>query len=148
MIGISELRKLIENISDINAWEIRNVVNESYQLFYVSDSLETNRYVNTDEMSVTVYADSEGLRGSSAAVITSADDEESITGKLNAAVRKAKQALNPYYPLAEKTENLNRVSSEKQDLAGLAKDTADAVFAAEAHENSQLNATEIGRAHV
>ena len=32
MIGIVELKKLIENNSDISAWEIRNTVSESCQL--------------------------------------------------------------------------------------------------------------------
>ena len=147
MIGIVELKKLIENNSDISAWEIRNTVSESCQLFYVSESLETNRYVNTEEMSIAVYADVNDQRGSSTVIITSADDAESIAAKLQAAVIKAKQALNPYYPLAEKTENLNLLSDETKDLALLAKETADAVFAAEKDSDSQLNATEVFADH-
>ena len=147
MISISELKELLENTPEISAYEIRNTVNESYQLFYVMNALETNRSVNTEELTAEIYCDFEEYRGSSSVVITSADDAGSAADKLKAAVKKAKQAPNPYYPLAEKTENLHRVSEEKKDLAELARETADAVFAAEENQEAQLNATEVFADH-
>ena len=44
MMTINELKELIESNQDISAYEIRNTVNESYQLFYVMEELETNRW--------------------------------------------------------------------------------------------------------
>lgn len=147
MMTINELKELIESNKDISAYEIRNTVNESYQLFYVMEELETNRCVNAEETVAVVYTDSEGQRGSSSVVITSADDRETVTEKLKAAVRKASQAANPYYPLAEKTENIHTVSDGTCDLSLIARNTADAVFAAQAGSDAQLNATEIFADH-
>lgn len=147
MMTVNELKELIENNKDISAYEIRNTVNESYQFFYVMEELETNRCVNAEETVAVVYTDSEGQRGSSSVVITSADDRDTVTEKLKAAVRKAGQAANPYYPLAEKTENIHTVSDSTCDLSLIARNTADAVFAAQAGSDAQLNATEIFADH-
>ncbi len=143
MITVNDLKELLESNEAVSAYEIRRTVSGSCQLFYVMRELETNRTVQTEEISLTVYSDFDEYRGSSAVVVTSADDRESVAGKLAAAVVKARQAKNPYYPLAEKTADLCRVSGGKTDLAVLAKTTADAVFSAEGLENSRLNATEV-----
>lgn len=147
MMTINELKELIESNQDISAYEIRQSANASYQLFYVSEELETNRSVNTEDLTAVVYTEHEVLRGSSSVVITSADDRDSVTEKLKAAVRKAAQAYNPYYPLAEKTENIHAVSDKACDLSLIARNTADAVFAAEEGTDAKLNATEIFADH-
>ena len=147
MITVSELKDILTENNEISAYEIVGTVNESRQLFYVGRELETNRSVKTEELTAVVYVDFEEFRGSSTVVITSADDAGSAAEKLKAAVIKAKQAKNPYYPLVEKTENLNAVSASVQDLAQIAKETADAVFKGEEGAESQLNATEVFADH-
>ena len=147
MISVSELKDLLENNKDVSAYEIKDCVNESYQLFYVMRNLETNRCVNVEELRAEVYVDFDEFRGSSSVTVTSADDCESVSKKIAAAVEKAKKAKNPYYPLVSKSENLTKVSDGSCSLAENAKKAADAIFAGEGQENSQLNATEVFADH-
>ena len=147
MISVNEFKELLEKNSSVNAYEIKDRVNESFQLFYVMRNLETNRSVNVEELRAEIYVDFDEFRGSSSVTVTSADDLETVAKKIDDAIEKAKKAKNPYYPLVCKTENLTKISEKKQNLALNAKIAADAIFAGEGQENSQLNATEVFADH-
>ena len=147
MISVNEFKELLEKNSSVSAYEIKDRVNESFQLFYVMRNLETNRSVNVEELIAEIYVDFDEFRGSSSVTVTSADDLETVAKKIDEAIEKAKKAKNPYYPLVSKTENLTKISENKQNLALNAKIAADAIFAGEGQENSQLNATEVFADH-
>ena len=92
MISVNEFKELLEKNSSVSAYEIKDRVNESFQLFYVMRNLETNRSVNVEELIAEIYVDFDEFRGSSSVTVTSADDCETVAKKINDAVEKAKKA--------------------------------------------------------
>ena len=143
MMNIQEIKTILSEVEGISAYEIRETKTESRQLFYVLKDLETNRAVETTDTVVTLYKDFDGFRGSSSFALIAADNAETLKAKAAATLKKAEAARNPYYPLAEKSENLTRRLDSACDMTELAVKAADAIFAADVIEKSSLNATEI-----
>ena len=127
----------------ITDYEITIRDKDSRELFYVLDHLEINRAVNTKTVSVEVYVSDRKTTGSSNVIVTAADDEKSLKKKLSKAVSQAKAAKNAYYPLAEKTKNVDVKKEIKKDLNEIAMDVAKAVFKADVYRNGWINSTEI-----
>ena len=143
MIKVEEIRKLLAENPEVSAWEISETVNEGKQLYYVLKNLETSRAVNVEDIAVTVYHDFDGFRGSSSFTVTANDSEESIRSKIASCVSKAGQGKNPWYPLAEVSENICIRKQLDEPVIESIKKVADEVFSADHFENSSLNATEI-----
>lgn len=127
----------------ISDYELSIVNKDSRELFYVLDHLEINRAVKVETASVTVYVSNKKYTGTSTVAITAADNKKTLTDKLNKAVLKAKQAMNNYYPLAEKTTNIKDKKSSKRNLNDIASNVAKAVFKADKYKNGWINSTEI-----
>ena len=143
MIKVEVLEKLLQDNSQVSAYEIEQTDNEGRQLYFVLGKLETNRAVKVENISVTVYHDFDGFRGSSSFEVTASDNEESLKGKIADCVKKAAQVRNPYYPLAEKKENIHKEKKLEEPISASLKKVADAIFSADHFENSSLNATEL-----
>lgn len=116
---------------------------DSRELFYVLDHLEINRAVKTESTVINVYVSDKKTTGSSLVTVTSGDDEKSLNKKINDAIKKAKAAKNPYYPLPAKQESIIEKQDKKYDLNDIANNVAKAVFKADKYENGWLNSTEI-----
>ncbi len=143
MIRIEEIKELLAENKEVSAYEINQSVNEGKQLYFVGKRLETSRAVNVEEISVTVYHDFDQFRGSSGFSVTANDTRESVAGKIADCVVKATQGRNPYFPLAEKGENICIRKQLEEPVIDSLKKVADQVFAADHFENSSLNATEL-----
>ena len=139
----TQILKTLKANKNINSYELICTNKDSRELFYVLDHLEINRAVNTIKQVATIYANTKNKTGTSTVTITAADDEKSLTKKINEAARKAKAALNEYYPLVCKSKNINDVKEIKYDLNDIASNVAKAVFKADTYKNGWLNSTEI-----
>ena len=143
MINVDTLVTLLKCNSAISAYELTHFSKQSSELFFVGKGMELNRATNTEDINIVVYVDVDDKRGSSKVTVTSADDETSVNEKFNSAVKKAKTALNPFFPLAENQSIVNTKLQMEEDLNTTALKVADAIRKADCFQNGQLNATEI-----
>ncbi|MDO4459843.1 MAG: metallopeptidase TldD-related protein [Clostridia bacterium] len=140
---IELVKNILTETEDVSAYEIVKSHNDERQLYYVGKKLETNRAVSTQNITVRVYSDFDEKRGSSSFTIIASDDEASIRDKAKETVNKAKAAGNKWYPLPEKSGNINTSFKPENDLNTIALSVADAIFEADDFDGGQLNATEI-----
>ncbi len=143
MMKKSEILACLKANKNISAYELSILDKDSRELFYVLDHLEINRAVKVKTISIKVYVNDSKSTGVSTVVVTAADDAKSLSSKLTKAVSRAKAAKNPYYPLAEKKENLKDIKNDKKDLNEVATKVAKAVFKADVYKNGWINSTEI-----
>ena len=143
MMKKSEILTCLKANKNISAYELSIIDKDSRELFYVLDHLEINRAVKVKTVTVKVYVNDKKSTGVSSVVVTAADDVKSLASKLSKAVSRAKSAKNPYYPLAERKENLKDLKKTKKDLNEVAMKVAKAVFKADVYKNGWINSTEI-----
>lgn len=140
---INDIKKLLKANKSINDYVIEYSKKESSELFFVLKNLEINRATSTEDLAIRVYVDVKYKRGSSVVTVTSADDEKTLSKKINDAIKKAKNALNPYYPVASKQTSINNKVSLKESLNSIALKTADAILKADKYKDGWINSTEI-----
>ncbi len=143
MMKKNEILACLKANKNISAYELSIIDKDSRELFYVLDHLEINRAVKVKTVTVKVYVNDKKSTGVSSVVVTAADDVKSLASKLSKAVTRAKSAKNPYYPLAERKENLKDLKKTKKDLNEVATKVAKAVFKADVYKNGWINSTEI-----
>lgn len=138
----TEIIKLLKSNKDISDFELTIVDKDSSELYYVLKNLEINRSVKTKTTSINVYVDVKEFRGTSTIVVTAGDDVSSLTKKIKNAVKQAKNALNPYFPLTDKTENYKgkKINANLNEIASKA---AESVFKADVYKDGWINSTEI-----
>ena len=139
----NEIIKTIKANKKISDYELTIISKDSRELFYVLDHLEINRAVRIDSYTARIYVSDKKTTGTSLVMITAADDEKSLKIKLDRAVKQAKSARNQYYPLPEKTQNINDDKEDKRDLNLVASKVAEAVLKADHYRNGWINSTEI-----
>ena len=143
MMKLKDINKILKANKKISDYEIISSKKESSELFFVLKKLEINRATSTESISINVYVDSKDLRGSSTVLVTSADDERSFNKKVNDAIKKAKSALNKYYPLSCNQKKIDNKLSKTEDLNQLAKKVADAILKADHYKKGWINSTEV-----
>ena len=143
MMKKNEILSCLKGNKKISAYEVSIIDKDSRELFYVLDHLEINRAVKVKTTAITVYVSDAKTTGSSSITVTAADDLKSLNAKINAAVKKAASAKNPYYPLTAKTENIRNTKKGNQDLNEIATKVAKAIFKADVYKNGWINSTEI-----
>ena len=138
-----DILKCLKANKKLSDYQLISTNKDSRELFYVLDHLEINRAVKTTTNIITVYVSDKKTTGCSTITVTSGDDEKSLNKKINEAIKKAKAAKNPYYPLPDKEESIIEKDDKKYDLNEIANNVAKAVFKANKYENGWLNSTEI-----
>ena len=111
MMKKNEILSCLKGNKKISTYEVSIIDKDSRELFYVLDHLEINRAVKVKTTAITVYVSDAKTTGSSSITVTAADDLKSLNTKINAAVKKAVSAKNPYYPLTAKTENIRNTKN-------------------------------------
>ncbi len=139
----NDIIKILKENKKIADYELTVTEKKSRELFYVLKNLEINRATEITKNRITVYVDKKDKRGSTTIMITSSDDEKSVVKKVNDAVVKASQALNPYFPLQNKTVNIKEKCEFKEDLNEVALKIGNAVFKADVYKEGWINSTEI-----
>ena len=143
MMKLDKIISILDENAMIDDYVISLNRRKSSELFYAKKSLELNRFVEVESISVEIYVDHDEYRGSSNVVITAADNVSSFKRKLGAAIRKARAINNPWFPIAEKCADVDEGSLEEEDLNKLSAKAAKAIFKADNREDVWLSATEI-----
>lgn len=138
----TEIVKCLKANKKISDYELTSVNKESKELFYVLKHLEVNRAVNVTTQIVTVYVDSKDLKGSSTVVVTAADDQKSLSKKLNNAVKACKNAMNKYYPLPTNQTPIKE-DGKDIDLNEVANKIAQIIAKASDSDKGWINSAEI-----
>lgn len=138
------LRLLGEN-PQVSEYKINQRQKESFELFFVKGSLETVRRTSTCDKEVTVYVNHDGCKGDSLFMVYPSTTQEELKELIDTAVSKAMLISNPSYELPGKETGEFSVPSNlgSAPLNQLAKEIAQAVFAADTVENASLNSVEV-----
>ncbi len=139
----NDIIKCLKANKDVTDYELVLTDKDSRELFYVLKHLEINRAVKVESQTAEIYVSDGEKTGFSTVTITAADNEKSLSKKIKDAVKKAKAAKNPYYPLPEKNEQVKDSKPKIENLNSIASKVAEAVFKADAYENGWINSTEI-----
>lgn len=99
---ITKLELLLKQNKEISAYLINQITDESRELYFVHEKLETLRATNTSKNEVTIYVDHDGFRGDAKFEALISDEKNALELKLNKAIADAKLINNPFYPLVEK----------------------------------------------
>ena len=139
------LENLLKNAAGVDDYKIYSVQTVSYELFFVHDRLETVRSTDTTDTEVTVYADHDGYRGDASFKLYAATTEAEAAEKIAKAVEKARVINNQTYTLPENETLDGTVASNFTETTPqiLAKQMAEAVFAADCCGKGSINALEI-----
>ncbi len=142
MINIEKL--LLEN-KNIDAWLIRAEKTKSYELFFVHKALETVRATDTEALTVSVYKDHDGKRGTASFKLYASTTEKEAREKIEAAAKKAALISNEYYDLPANETLAGEIPSNFTDYTpkALAAKMAEAVFSADMLGEGSMNALEI-----
>ena len=141
------MKSIIELLNEnkkVSAWKLIESETESCELFYVLKNLETNRASNTKDISLTIYVDGEGTRGSANVNIYPHMNEEEIARVIEEGVYSASFAMNKFYEIPSQGEvkELNPSNLEEKPFVDVIEDIVNAVFKADVHENGWINSTE------
>ena len=139
------IKQLLEEEKGLSAWRITNKTTSSYELFFVHRNLETVRSTDTSDAEVTVYVDHDGKKGDSSFIVTPALTREGIKAKIASAVHRARLVFNEPYALPDGETLEAELPSNMKDAEprALAREIADAVFAADTLSGGSINACEI-----
>ena len=141
------MKSIIELLNEnkkVSAWKLLESETESCELFYVLKNLETNRASKTKDISLTIYVDGEGTRGSANVSIYPHMNEEEIAKVIEEGVYSASFAMNKFYEIPSQGEvtKLEASNLEDKPFVDIIEDIVEAVFKADVHENGWINSTE------
>ena len=137
--------ELLNENKKVSAWKLVETETESCELFYVLRKLETNRATNTKDISLTIYVDSEGIRGSADVTIYPHMNEEEIKEKIEQGVYSASFAKNKFYELPVGGDEIVVPSTsnlEEKPFVDVIESIVEAVFKADTHKEGWINSTE------
>ena len=101
-----DIVKLLKQNKDITDFKVNSLATESYENFYVLGKLETVRATSTEDATVTVYVDGDGVKGDSSFSVYASMTEDEVAKKIEAAAKRAKLVKNKPYdiPTGDKIE--------------------------------------------
>ena len=142
------MEKLLKALGEasIAGYKINDVCSESSEIYYVLDKVETVRTTNVRRTVVTVYVDIDGKRGSSNFSYFPYMDEEELRKIIEEKVYAAGFALNPFYEIPAKSEEIPaklHSNFENRDLEEIAEEVGKVIFDNAHYEGGYLSATEI-----
>ncbi len=140
-----KIKKILDTAGGVDAYRINTAICESHELFFVHRALETVRSTDTADIKVTVFKEHDGRLGDATFSVYASYDEEKIRKEIESAKKKALLISNESYPLPENESASFESKSNigKYDIPTLAKEIADAVFAADNYDEGSINALEI-----
>ena len=142
---VARIESLIKSCK-INEYKIICKNTETCELYYVLNKLETARKVNTEDITVTIYKNFEGYKGSSVFTVSQAYTDEEIKEKIVEAFSRCEYVKNDYFDMPQKSEvNTSKFKSEMEyeDLNDIANNVARAIFKADEFREGWINSTEI-----
>lgn len=102
---IAKIVNIIKENKEISDFKLIRKNTSSKELFLIRDEIDMDRSVETDDVTVTIYADTEEggkkFRGDSSFNTAPSDSDEEIARKVNLAYERAKFIKNKHFPLCE-----------------------------------------------
>ena len=146
---INKIKNILQE-QNINHWRIREIKQESAELFFVRRQLDTRRIKDTVKYEVTVFCDTvkndKPMRGATSVVLSASMTDEAIADKIRGAFFASQFASNPYYDLpdAVTAEPIYKTGKlAEQPLMDSAYTMASALFAPDTREDAFVNSAEI-----
>ena len=139
------LEELLKNTTGLSGYKVNYKSTASYECFFVHDRLETVRATDTQSAEVTVYVDHDGFRGDSSFTVSPAMDENETKARIAAAKERCLLIDNEPYDLVPGGQGETRLPGNIAlfEPKTLAREIAQAVFAAGSRDGCSLNACEI-----
>ncbi|MCR5079108.1 MAG: hypothetical protein K6B65_04245 [Bacilli bacterium] len=142
---INSIVELLDNYikeGKISDYLLNEVEEESYQLYFVKESLETVRDGRSTSISVTVYVKHDEKLGSSSFLLYPSSTKEEIETLVDEARSNALGIFNAPYELVKGGKETYGENKGK-DLKKEAERIANAIFSVKGSDGAKLNATEI-----
>lgn len=134
----------------ISHWRIREIREETAELFFVRRQLDTRRIKDTNKYEVTVFCDTEKdgkpMRGATSVLLTSSMNGEMLTEKIKGAYFAARFAANPHYDLPDPVaaEPICKTGTlAEQPLMDSAYAMAEALYAPDTRDDAFVNSAEV-----
>ena len=142
---MENLEKLLKEFNEVSDYRITTVTQESYELFFVHEKLETVRSTETMDKNVTIYVDHKKYRGDSTFVITKSDNEASLREKIKSSIEKALLINNKKYKLPSNEVNTYSLESNFGDysMKELGTNIYNILVECTSNKKATLNASEI-----
>ncbi len=147
---IENIKQILENNENVHGYVIRNVINESKELFFVKKDLDMNRAKKVEYFNVTIYHDFEDngmkFKGDSTIKLAPNMNLDEIAEMIEQTALSASFVKNPYYTLVEKSnkavKKLKSNFSEKE-MAEFLPELIDALYKYDNHQAGGINSGEI-----
>ncbi len=142
---MEKIINLLKEFNEISDYRVIFVNEESDQVFFVHESLETVRKTNTSDIQVTVYVDHDSYRGEAGFSLYETDDDVTIREKIVNAINTAKLLDNKKFslPKDEKASFENVTNFKDHSLIEVASLIYETLDEAEKETKAKLNATEV-----
>lgn len=144
------LRRLLNEMQDLEGWKIIEIENESQELFFVKKKLDMNRGVEVHKYAVTVYVafeeDGEPYLGQSQTEVAASMTEEEIKRILEDVKTGACFVKNKYYSLPEASHEVpvqRETIFGTQSLSHWMPKLAKAIYKNDTQEGGGINSAEL-----
>ena len=129
---MKNVTELLKKASGITNWRVTENARDSYEVFYVHDSIETVRSTSSADVSVTVYVDHDGKTGDSTFTVSSWMTEDDRNRAIDKAAARALLVSNEKFSLPPEGRLEAELPSNMSDTAPeeIARMTAEAVLSA------------------
>ena len=130
----------------ISLWRINETVEETAELFFVRQRLDTRRIKDVRKYEVAVFRDVEDKRGFTSVNLISSMEDAQIEEELKGAYYAAQFAANPSYEMVDPVKAPPAAKTGELAQAPLARSAgkmARALFAPDTHEDAFVNSAEL-----
>lgn len=137
--------ELLKENKELKDFVISEEKKESFELFFVSDKLETVRKTDTLDTKITVYVKNNETLGNYSFSLLSSDNKNTFEKKLNEAIKNAKLVNNKDYELPAGNKSNHNLKSNIKDYSylELANKINEIVIEAKKETNAKINALEV-----
>lgn len=142
---MNRLENLLKAYSDITIYKITENDQETYELYFVHENLETTRSTDTKEFHITVYVAHDEFLGDSKFSVKESQTDDEIKALIEANIEKAKLINNPTYHLPKDSQEEMILDTNLKDysFAELGQMISDTYFEAVSESDSTINALEV-----
>lgn len=143
---INRLKKVLDS-KQLYGYKIINNHTHRYDLYFIKQELDMNRYVDTNEYELTIYKEfADNKLGIASAMFDESMDIDEIEEKIEELIFNATYATNKKFDLVKKANFKNVVKDvnfHKESLKEAAFMIADAIFDTDKYDKGFVNSCEI-----
>ena len=143
---IETLKEILES-KKLYGYKIKKIHTYRYELYFIKQELDMNRYVDVNEYEITIYKtiNDENI-GIASTTIDDSYNKEQINDKIDELIENANYAVNKKFDLVKKVnfKNIVRdVNFQKFSLKDAAFMLADEIFEVDKYDKGYINSCEI-----